>query len=133
MNVHNHSQFLFSAMVCPDGCSDEEAPVCGTDGVIYHNECLLRHVSCQTNKHIEISTLLGQCVLNPHNDNMDNGDGTKKGKDSNENTFDTDDDDDDDDDGNDDNETLSDKGTKLLLQNSRLQVVKMRIKMCLVL
>ena len=41
-------------MKCPDKCPDDEALVCGTDGVEYQNECLLKHASCEKDIEIQI-------------------------------------------------------------------------------
>ncbi|KAG8193219.1 hypothetical protein JTE90_005566 [Oedothorax gibbosus] len=51
--------------VCPEVCIKVDAPVCGSDGVSYPNECELRVEACKKQKYIAVATK-GPCDLCEH-------------------------------------------------------------------
>ena len=41
--------------VCPDLCPQRMAPVCGSDGLTYENDCAMRRASCKSEKTITVA------------------------------------------------------------------------------
>ena len=85
----SYPQYRFISWIdkCPDQCTDEEGVVCGTDGVDYHNECLLKHAACVEESDIKVDHA-GSCL----EDGNDEGE-----KDEKSQAFDTTGDDEEDD------------------------------------
>ena len=63
------------ATKCPDECTNEDSDVCGTDGIVYHNECLLNHAACTQNKDIKVAHY-GYCDNNKGKTKDNNNDET---------------------------------------------------------
>ncbi|XP_069999257.1 agrin isoform X5 [Penaeus vannamei] len=51
--------------VCPEGCDMVESKVCGTDGITYLNECLLKVASCRKKQFVMVASK-GDCDLCQH-------------------------------------------------------------------
>ena len=47
----------WGSLNCPKVCSKDADPVCGSDGVIYTNDCELRKFTCKKSKFILMSTV----------------------------------------------------------------------------
>ena len=39
---------------CDDDCSDDDKPVCGTDGVTYSNRCSLQYINCEQGFDVDV-------------------------------------------------------------------------------
>ncbi|CAB4028790.1 agrin-like isoform X1, partial [Paramuricea clavata] len=50
--------------VCPDLCPQLMAPICGSDGITYENDCAMRRASCKSEKTITMYTR-GPCEVKP--------------------------------------------------------------------
>ena len=95
---------MVQATKCVDQCTHEEALVCGTDGVVYQNECLLKYAACQKSIDIQIDNKLGGSC-DPDNQGIKEG---EKKDDKRSDAFDTTGDDDDN--NQEDEEILRDDG-----------------------
>ena len=56
---------LVPKCVCPDDCSNDVRPVCGTDGKTYDNECKLRRYACINGFPIRVKEQ-GRCGTCPY-------------------------------------------------------------------
>ena len=100
-----------SGTKCTDECTEEKALVCGTDGVVYQNECLLKHAACE--KGIDIQ----KEGDGPCNGVEKEGDDDKSNDDKHSEAFDTTGDDDEGDNSQEDDEILKDaEGNKRIVQ-----------------
>ena len=50
----------FSKTDCPFSCPETLAPVCGSDGITYDNECILGHISCKQGTSVTVASQ-GEC------------------------------------------------------------------------
>ena len=90
------------ATKCVDQCTHEEVLVCGTDGVVYQNECLLKYAACQKSIDIQVDNKLGGSC-DPDNQGIKEG---ERKDEKRSDAFDTTGDDDDENDNYQENEKI---------------------------